>query len=318
MASALETWFKTAARAMPWRKKPTPYGCWISEIMLQQTTYTTALPYYTRFLKAFPTVARLAAAREEDVLKAWEGLGYYARARNLHKAAKILSATRLVAWPTSAKEWARLPGIGPYTAAALASVLSKERVPVVDGNVARVFSRVWRLDEDFHQAPARARLATRLMPEIARAEDPGAFNQAMMELGALVCTPQNPACDTCPLAAHCAAFKAHEQEAYPAKSRARKLPTRARTVVLVRDEKGRVLLVKNEEGSLLKGLWDLPTVEEAGSQTQVFSHFRLHQKVVCTTSRHLAFCDISRVPLTKAAREALGFDRFPDSKTHFR
>ena len=308
IASALETWFKTAARAMPWRKRPTPYGCWLSEIMLQQTTYATALPYYTRFIKAFPTVGRLAAAREEDVLKAWEGLGYYARARNLHKAAKILAATRPIAWPKSAEAWARLPGVGPYTAAALSSVLSKERVPVVDGNVARVFSRVWRLNDDFHQAPARERLAARLKPEIAHAEDPGNFNQAMMELGALVCTPTAPNCDACPLAAHCAAFKAHEIEAYPAKPRARERPTRARTVVLARDEKGRVLLVKNEEGSLLKGLWDLPTVEEAGIATQVFSHFRLRQTVLRASLRRLSFCDPSRVPLTKAAREALRFD----------
>ncbi|MBR1921442.1 MAG: A/G-specific adenine glycosylase, partial [Kiritimatiellae bacterium] len=154
IAARLEAWFAVAKRPMPWRRKPTPYACWLSEIMLQQTTYASALPYYRRFLRRFPSVRALAAADEADVLKAWEGLGYYARARNLLKASRAIVAG---GWPQTAGEWAGVPGVGPYTAAALASVLNGERVPVVDGNVARVFARHWELGDDFRKLPARAR-----------------------------------------------------------------------------------------------------------------------------------------------------------------
>ena len=219
LAAALEGWFAKVKRPMPWRTNPTPYVCWLSEIMMQQTTYTAVLPYYERFLKKFPTVERLAAAKESDVLKAWEGLGYYARARNLLKAAQqivtrtqrtegrgpsVSSAPR-ADWPRSSAGWAAIPGVGPYTAAALSSVLNGERVPVVDGNVARVFARYWKLKDDFKKLPARERLAERLQPEIDTCRVPGDFNQAMMELGALVCTPTNPDCAKCPLAKTCAA-----------------------------------------------------------------------------------------------------------------
>ena len=143
IANTLESWFAKVKRPMPWRRRPSPYFCWLSEIMMQQTTYAAVLPYYERFLKQFPTVEKLAAAKEGEVLKAWEGLGYYARARNLLKAAKeVVRDSARTVWPRTAAEWAALPGVGPYTAAALASVLSGERTPVVDGNVARVFSRV--------------------------------------------------------------------------------------------------------------------------------------------------------------------------------
>ena len=188
IANALESWFAKVKRPMPWRRRPSPYFCWLSEIMMQQTTYAAVLPYYERFLKRFPTVEKLAAAKEGEVLKAWEGLGYYARARNLLKAAKeVVRDSARTVWPRTAAEWAALPGVGPYTAAALASVLSGERTPVVDGNVARVFSRVWKLKDDFSKLPARAKLAARLRPEIEKCRVPGDFNQAMMELGATVC-----------------------------------------------------------------------------------------------------------------------------------
>jgi len=300
IARALETWFAKAKRDMPWRRRATPYRCWISEIMMQQTTYASVLPYYERFLKRFPKVEDLAAADEADVLKVWEGLGYYARARNLHKAAREMKR-----WPTSVAEWAAIPGVGPYTAAALASVLNGARTPVVDGNVARVFARVWCLAEDFHKQPARARLAEKLQAEMDRANVPGDFNQAMMELGALVCTPTNPACEKCPLKTHCAAHKKGTQADYPTKETKKPLPVRKRQVVILRDDKGRVLLVQNREGGLLKGLWDLPTIEEVGAQTQVFSHFRLEQRVFGATGPIPAFCDPTSVPLTTAARKAL-------------
>ncbi len=290
---------------MPWRKMPTPYVCWLSEIMMQQTTYASALPYYERFLAKFPTVEALAAADESDVLKAWEGLGYYARARNLLKAAKAFAASGRAVWPDSAAAWAKVPGVGPYTAAALASVLLGERVPVVDGNVARVFARVWELADDFKKMPARQKLAARLQPEIDRASVPGNFNQAMMELGALVCTPTNPSCAGCPLAAACGAARHGTQAAFPVKAVRKELPVRRTTAVVVTDAAGRVLLVQNRAGGLLKGLWELPVVESAGDLVQAFSHFRLEQRTLKTIRADAEFRDPREVPLTTATRKAL-------------
>ena len=311
LATALEDWFAAVKRPMPWRSCPTPYACWLSEIMMQQTTYAAVLPYYERFLKKFPTVADLAAADEGDVLKAWEGLGYYARARNLLKAARQIvpdaSSRRgdAVSWPRTSAEWSRIPGVGPYTAAALASVLSGERVPVVDGNVARVFARVWKLTDDFSKLPARAKLAERLRPEIAESRVPGDFNQAMMELGALVCTPKNPDCAKCPLARVCASRQDGVQAEFPVKMKKKTLPVRKVTAVIVRDAKGRVLLVQNRTGGLLKGLWELPTLETAADVTQVFSHFKLEQKNLKTVRADAEFRDPESVPLTTATRKAL-------------
>ena len=314
ISTRLLTWFRTAKRPMPWRKTPAPYICWLSEIMMQQTTYQTVLPYYTRFLTQFPTVKALAKASEQTVLKAWEGMGYYARARNLHKAAQQIATQ---GWPQSAAEWAALPGIGPYTAAALASVLHGEKVPVVDGNVARVFARYWRLDGDFSKQPVRARLAQRLQPCIdacsgtSLAEQPnddtavGMFNQAMMELGALVCTSKNPSCESCPLAKDCAARKAGEQERYPVKAAKSPLPVRHLTAVVIPDGRGRILLVQNSKGSLLKGLWELPSIEPATDLVHVFSHFRLELSVQRATRSGALFADPRKVPLTTATRKAL-------------
>ena len=301
MTKELLQWFARAKRPMPWRASPAPYACWLSEIMMQQTTYQTVLPYFERFLEKFPSVEALATADERDVLKAWEGMGYYARARNLHKAARQIAAT---GWPRTAAEWSAIPGVGPYTAAALASVLAGEKVPVVDGNVARVFARYWRLDDDFRKLPARARLAERLQPHIARTDAPGDFNQAMMELGALVCTPANPSCGECPLARACAARKAGVQADYPRRAEKKPLPVRKLTAAVVTDGKGKVLLVENREGGLLKGLWELPSVEPAGEQVQVFSHFRLEMSVMRAT--HTArFVDPNAVPLATATRKVL-------------
>ena len=309
IAAALEDWFAVIKRPMPWRKKPSPYACWLSEIMMQQTTYAAVLPYYERFLRKFPTVEKLAAAKEGEVLKAWEGLGYYARARNLLKGAQLIVEKRnpfRFKWPSTSAEWAQIPGVGPYTAAALSSVLSGERVPVVDGNVARVFARVWKLRDDFSKLPAREKLAERLQPEIDKCRVPGDFNQAMMELGALVCTPKNPDCAKCPLARACAARQDGTQEEYPVKAKKKDLPVRKVTAVIVRDQQNNVLLVQNKDGGLLKGLWELPTVETAADITQVFSHFKLEQTNFKAVRSDAAFKDPKKVPLTTATRKALG------------
>ena len=303
IAESLTAWYAANRRPMPWRLKPEPYACWLSEIMMQQTTYASALPYHARFLARFPTVDALAAADQQDVLKAWEGLGYYARARNLHRAAQRIAAAGR--WPATVDEWAAVPGVGPYTAAALASVLNGAPEPVVDGNVARVFARCWALDDDFHKLPARRKLADRLRREIVRASVPGDFNQAMMELGALVCTPANPACGDCPLARVCAARKAGTQADYPRKVARKALPVRKGTAVVVRDAEGRVLLVENRDGGLLKGLWELPLVEPGPGQTQVFSHFRLELDTVQALRADAQFRRPDEVPLATSTRKIL-------------
>ena len=311
LVAVLDTCYAEKKRSMPWRLNPTPYGCWLSEIMMQQTTYAAVLPYYERFLARFPSVESLAAADEADVLKQWEGLGYYARARNLHKAARSLVVDGKAAWPKSAAEWAKVPGVGPYTAAALASVLKGEPVPVVDGNVARVFARYWMISEDFKKLPARARLAERLTPEIEQAAVPGNFNQAMMELGALVCTPTSPDCGVCPLRSGCAARKKGVQTDYPIKVAKGSVPTRRATQVIIPDEKGRILLVQNREGGLLKGLWELPTVEPSMGLTQVFSHFKLELSTVKVLRKDAEFKVPGSVPLATTTRkvlEAAGFE----------
>ena len=210
-----------------------------------------------------------------------------------------------IRWPSTSAEWAQIPGVGPYTAAALASVLNGERIPVVDGNVARVFARVWKLTDDFSKLPARAKLAERLQPEIEKCRVPGDFNQAMMELGALVCTPKNPDCAKCPLAKMCAAKKDGSWAEYPAKKGKKELPVRKVTSVIIRDAKGRVLLVQNRKGGLLKGLWELPTVETAADVTQIFSHFKLEQKNFVAIRTDAEFCDPRKMPLTTATRKAL-------------
>lgn len=305
LARRLCAWFAQAKRPMPWRLEPSAYACWLSEIMMQQTTYGAVLPYYARFLARFPSVEALAAADEADVLKAWEGLGYYARARNLHKAARQICAAGAARWPKGVAEWAAVPGVGPYTAAALASVLDGEKAPVVDGNVARVFARVWALDDDFHAQAARGRLAARLRPLMdERGVRPGDFNQAMMELGALVCTPARPACAACPLAADCAARAAGAQGDYPRRRPRKALPVRRTTAVVVTDGAGRVLLSENTSGGLLKGLWELPAVAPAVEQAQTFSHFRL-ELTALRAQAAAVFADPARVPLSTSTRKVL-------------
>ena len=186
----LLAWYQTACREMPWRGHPDAYAVWVSEIMLQQTQVNTVRPYFERFLKTFPDIRTLAAAPDETLLKAWEGLGYYTRVRNLRKAAQVLVQTNGAQLPTTAQALKALPGIGPYTAAAIASICFNEPEPVVDGNVARVFARHNLLTDDFTKEPNRRKLADWLRPFICKVPIPGDFNQAMMELGALVCTPK--------------------------------------------------------------------------------------------------------------------------------
>lgn len=253
---ALQAWYRAAARDLPWRRTTDPYAIWLSEVMLQQTRVSTAIPYYERFLRRFPTVSRLARARLDTVLKMWEGLGYYSRARNLHKAAREIVSRFHGRLPQTKEDLLTLPGVGRYTAGAIASIAFNERAPLVDGNVERVLCRVFRIHGSPKDAAIRDRIwsfAEELVPE----DKAGLFNQALMELGSEICSPRRPRCDKCPLARSCEARIHKEQESLPART-ARKPVPRHTIVVGVIYRAGRILIDKRKPEGLLGGLWEFP------------------------------------------------------------
>ncbi|MFL5318600.1 MAG: A/G-specific adenine glycosylase [Myxococcaceae bacterium] len=250
-------WFDRSKRDLPWRRTKDPYAVWLSEVMLQQTQVVTVIPYWEKFLAKFPRVEDLAAAPLEDVLQLWSGLGYYSRARNLHRAAQAIVA--LGGFPKTAEALRELPGFGPYTSGAVASIAFDEPAPIVDGNVARVFSRLFVV-EGAPGEKEREKKLWALAGEHVQGERPGDFNQALMELGALVCRADNPTCLLCPVREECGALKAGRvNELPPPRVRAaRKLLNLA---VAVWERDGELLFVRREEKGLFGGLWELPTVE---------------------------------------------------------
>jgi len=259
---ALLAWYRRNARPMPWRATRDPYRIWVSEVMLQQTQVATATPYYERFVARFPDVGALAAAREDDVLALWSGLGYYRRARALHAAARFVAREHAGRVPASPDAFGALPGVGRYTLGAVLSIGFGARLPALDGNVARVLAR-WHARPWQVRKPADARvlwaLATRLVP--ARGAHPGDWNQALMELGATVCTPRAPRCEACPVARWCRARTLGRPEAFPPAA-VRREGVRVRRAVAWIERRGRVLLARRE-GRLLAGLWEPPGVELA-------------------------------------------------------
>ncbi len=250
-------WYRRNKRDLRWRDSDEPYHIWVSEIMLQQTRADQMGAYFDRFISAFPTVRDLASASEDEVLKIWEGLGYYARARNLHKAARRLLAERGGRLPDTFKELADLPGIGPYTAAAVSSIAFDRDHPVLDGNVTRVLCRILRLEEDPRKAATRAILIAageRLLPP-GKAGD---FNQAMMELGARLCTPSRPRCGVCPLNALCRArAELEDPSALPRKAPRREKPHYQVAAGLIR-KGGKLLIARRPAEGMLGGLWEFP------------------------------------------------------------
>jgi A/G-specific adenine glycosylase len=243
----LLAWYDRERRDLPWRRTRDPYAIWVSEVMLQQTQVKAVLGHYARFLRRFPSVRALARARETDVLKVWQGLGYYSRARRLMQAARVVCSRHGGRLPTDREALLRLPGLGAYSAGAIASIAFGERAPVVDGNVVRVLTRLFGLRGDPGRAPLRPRLwqiASDLVPE----GRPGDFNQALMELGATLCTPRAPACDRCPLGRDCTARRLGSTERLP-ELRARARPTEVRVASAVVRRKNRVLVVREPNGA---------------------------------------------------------------------
>lgn len=261
IAQPLLHWFWANHRVLPFRSDPTPYHVWVSEIMLQQTRVAAAVPYYERFVQELPDIPALAACEEERLLKLWEGLGYYSRVRNLQKAAKIVCEQYGGQLPGDLAALKKLPGIGDYTAGAIASIGFGIPAPAVDGNVLRVFARLYNDEGDIMQPAVKAATTQKVMAQ-QPAEAPGDFNQALMELGALVCTPGQPDCATCPLQALCLGHQSGNPARLPQKA-----PKKARkkcelTLCLAQDAAGRWLLQKRGEQGVLAGLWQPPVLAE--------------------------------------------------------
>lgn len=257
-------WYDCEKRDLPWRRSRDPYAIWVSETMLQQTRVDTVIPYYTRFLERFPSVQSLADAEADDVFGHWAGLGYYSRARNLQAAAQRVVEDFDGQLPDEIEALRSLPGIGPYTAGAVASIAFDRPEPVVDGNVARVFSRLLGIREDIRQSRTMDRLwqeARALTP----GPRPGDLNQAIMELGAIVCTPRTPCCQNCPLRRRCNALRRGDVESLPVKSRSRPPQAIAATAAWLQ-RRGRVLAVRRRAGALMGGLWELPGGECTGQR----------------------------------------------------
>jgi A/G-specific adenine glycosylase len=316
-------WYRRGHRDLPWRKTQDPYRIWVSEIMLQQTRAQAVIPYYQRFLDRFPTVEALASAGEQEVLTLWAGLGYYSRARNLRRAAQEVAAAG--AFPRDYAAIRALPGVGDYTAAAVASIAFQLPHAVVDGNVLRVVARMENDSADTGSQRTRERFR-----EIARRwmgrSQPGAFNQALMELGATVCLPAAPLCRECPVARSCRALQAGTVAQLPVKLR-KLAPVAIAAVLLLVRRGGRVLLRQKEAGARrMAGFWELPSPEHlpgarAGKELGEFRHTITHHRYTFTVRaaaahpvgpefRWFSAAQLAAVPLSTTARKALKLCRF--------
>jgi A/G-specific adenine glycosylase len=291
-------WYEENKRQLLWRETSDPYKIWLSEIILQQTRVAQGLPYYEHFVKSFPTVISLANASQQQVLRLWQGLGYYSRARNLHACARVVASEQNGKFPDNYKDLLKLKGIGPYTAAAIASFAFKEPVAVVDGNVFRVLSRVFGMEADI-TTPKAKDLFTKKANELISKDRPDLFNQAMMEFGALQCVPKNPKCEECIFSKSCVARKHELQNVLPIKSKKVKVRNRYFYYFVVR-YKNKVLMKKREAKDIWQGLYDFYLIETKRSkkvsellktdpefkgstktnESKIYKHVLSHQKLV--------------------------------------
>lgn len=261
----LLTWYRKNARDLPWRETKDPYQIWVSEIMLQQTRVETVIPYYTRWMTVFPTLHSLAKARQDQVLSGWEGLGYYSRARNLHQASKIVVEEYQGKLPQDSVSLQTLPGIGRYTAGAIASIAFGIDAPVLDGNVRRVYARYFNISTPL-QTSGTERILWQIAQELLPGGSAGEFNQALMELGALICHPKNPDCENCPLAESCLANNLNLQENRPVRKKKSPLP-HLQVTAAVFQENGKVFLAKRPTDGLLGGMWEFPGGKQKDKET---------------------------------------------------
>ncbi|RFU62995.1 A/G-specific adenine glycosylase [Peribacillus glennii] len=256
----LISWFEKEQRELPWRKDQDPYKVWVSEIMLQQTRVETVIPYFNRFIEWFPTLEDFAEADEEKILKAWEGLGYYSRVRNLHSAVKEVCETYNGMVPDTPEAISKLKGVGPYTAGAVLSIAYGKPEPAVDGNVMRVLSRILLIEEDIAK-PRTRKIFEEAVRELIDHGNASFFNQALMELGALICTPGVPACLLCPVREHCVAFGEGVQAQLPVKTKKKKSRAVQLVAAILTNNQGDLLIHKRPANGLLANLWEFPNFE---------------------------------------------------------
>jgi A/G-specific adenine glycosylase len=333
MAETLLAWYDRHRRSLPWRAKAgttaDPYHVWLSEIMLQQTTVPAVKPYYETFLKRWPTVRELAEAPLNDILAAWAGLGYYARARNLHKCAQLVTERHGGRFPDDVEALRELPGIGRYTAAAIAAIAFDRPATIVDGNVERVISRLHRIQTALPKAKEEIwELAGALTPPGPPIGRPGDYAQAIMDLGATICAPLKPACSLCPWQAACAAFKAGDQEGYPRKAPKAERPRRYGAAFWIVNDKGEVALRRRPPSGLLGGMLEVPGTDWGGTAPSaaaalrkaplsagwrwcdgtvrhIFTHFALELQVASALVKGRPLKDAEWVPIDRLGTIAL-------------
>lgn len=282
IVSPLLTWYAVKHRSLPWREDKDPYRIWVSEIMLQQTRVEAVIPYYQRFMERCPTVAALAACEEEELLKLWEGLGYYSRARNLKKAAQIICTRHQGQFPVKFQEISELPGIGAYTAGAIASIAFEQAAAAVDGNVLRVITRLTENGQDIMDTAFRKQV-TQDLEKVYPSENRGDFTQSIMELGAVTCVPNGaPKCAECPLKALCSAYANGTQLQYPVKKKKPDRKIENKTVLILKAQ-NKIAIRKRNEPGVLSGMWELPNLE---------GHLTKQQILQWLTEKNLPITDI--------------------------
>lgn len=278
---ALLNWYQAEKRDLPWRRTSNPYYIWVSEVMLQQTRVDTVIPYYERFIEKYPTMEHLAEADEEELLKMWEGLGYYSRARNLQTGVQEVVETYGGMVPTNRKEISTLKGVGPYTAGAVLSIAFGVPEHAVDGNVMRVLSRILLIEEDI-TIPRTKRIFENVVMDLIDPKDPSSFNQGLMELGATICTPK-PKCLLCPVRDYCKAFHEGRQEELPVRTKKKKGKVFQVALFALQNERGEWLLRQRPESGLLARLWEFPMVElttEKSAQEILFTEHRIKMTAI--------------------------------------
>jgi A/G-specific adenine glycosylase len=306
-------WFRVHQRDLPWRRSRDPYRIWVAEVMLQQTRIAAVMPYYQRFLARFPKVQSLARAHEPEVLRLWSGLGYYSRARNLHRAAKIAVAQHAGQFPRELSGALELPGIGAYTAAAVLSIAYDVPLAVLDGNVARVLARIKANRGDL-RAPKNWRSLTIAAQNLLAMQAPGDWNQSLMELGEVICTPQSPRCAECPVTRHCRAYADGLVDEIPAPRRKRAAVHMKIAAAILRDSRGRTLLIQDpgaHDTVLFSRLWQFPAVEVTRSaKAELEAHLRATLAITkisleeLPAARHgVTFRNITLLPFLANVRE---------------